>query len=46
LKARVYGEQARRAVGLAKIDLIPGKHFPQEDEAPAMAEAIASVAAA
>jgi pimeloyl-ACP methyl ester carboxylesterase len=45
LKARVYGEQARLATGLPRIELIPGKHFPQEDQAPAMAERIARLAA-
>jgi haloalkane dehalogenase len=28
-----YGEQAREAAGLASIISIPGKHFPQEDQA-------------
>jgi haloalkane dehalogenase len=44
LKVSVYGEQARRAVGLDHIDLIPGKHFPQEDQPAAMAEHVARVA--
>jgi pimeloyl-ACP methyl ester carboxylesterase len=44
LKARVYGEQARRAAGLRRIELIPGKHFPQEDQPGAMAEHIARIA--
>jgi pimeloyl-ACP methyl ester carboxylesterase len=44
LKVGVYGEQARRATGLERIDLIPGKHFPQEDQPRLMAERIARVA--
>lgn len=44
LKARVYGEQARSATGLRKIELMPGKHFPQEDQATAMAAYIARAA--
>jgi pimeloyl-ACP methyl ester carboxylesterase len=44
LKASVYGEQARRAAGLRRIELIPGKHFPHEDQPAAMAEHIARVA--
>jgi pimeloyl-ACP methyl ester carboxylesterase len=41
-----YGEKARAAAGLAVIDRIPGKHFPQEDQAPAIAARIASIALA
>jgi len=37
----VYGEKARAAAGLAKVDTVPGKHFPQEDQAPAIARKIA-----
>ena len=44
LKLGVYGEQARNAAGLQEIELIPGKHFPHEDQAPAMAEHIARIA--
>jgi pimeloyl-ACP methyl ester carboxylesterase len=44
LKAAVYGEQAREAAGLRQIELIPGKHFPHEDQAAAMAEHIARLA--
>ncbi len=36
------GEQARRAAGLDHIHRIPGKHFFQEEQAPALAEQIAS----
>jgi haloalkane dehalogenase len=41
-----YGEKARAAAGLAAIDRIPGKHFPQEDQAPAIAARVASMALA
>ena len=41
LKASVYGERARAAAGLSHIELIPGKHFPHEDEPSAMADHIA-----
>jgi pimeloyl-ACP methyl ester carboxylesterase len=39
-----YGEKARAAAGLSAIDRIPGKHFPQEDQAPAIAARIAATA--
>jgi haloalkane dehalogenase len=39
-----YGEKARAAAGLSTIDRIPGKHFPQEDQAPAIAARIAAIA--
>ena len=41
-----YGEKARAAAGLDAIDHIPGKHFPQEDQAPAIAIRVASIALA
>jgi haloalkane dehalogenase len=41
-----YGERARAAAGLAAVDRIPGKHFPQEDQAPAIATRVASIALA
>jgi pimeloyl-ACP methyl ester carboxylesterase len=41
-----YGEKARAAAGLAAVDRIPGKHFPQEDQAPAIAARVASIARA
>src|SRR5579863_7925839 len=41
-----YGEKARAAAGLTVIDRIPGKHFPQEDQAPAIATRVASLALA
>ena len=40
----VYGEKARAAAGLAEIGTVPGKHFPQEDQAPAIARTIAAQA--
>lgn len=40
-----YGERARLAAGLPTIDRLPGKHFPQEDQAPAIAARIAALAA-
>ena len=44
MPARTYGEKARAAAGLPAIDTIPGKHFPQEDQAPAIAARIAALA--
>jgi hypothetical protein len=40
----VYGEKARAAAGLPRLSTVPGKHFPQEDQAPATAEKIAELA--
>jgi haloalkane dehalogenase len=40
----VYGEKARAAAGLADLHVIGGKHFPQEDQAPAIAARIAKLA--
>ena len=37
----VSGEEARAAVGLAEVATVPGKHFQQEDQAPAIARKIA-----
>lgn len=37
----VYGEKARAAAGLGYVHTVPGKHFPQEDQAPAIAAKIA-----
>ena len=39
-----YGEKARAAAGLARVHTVPGKHFPQEDQAPAIAAKIADLA--
>jgi haloalkane dehalogenase len=44
LKVRVYGEKARKAAGLPKLELIPGKHFPHEDQPALRAEHIARLA--
>jgi haloalkane dehalogenase len=41
LKLAVYGETARRATGLTEIHTVRGKHFLQEDQAPAIAERVA-----
>jgi pimeloyl-ACP methyl ester carboxylesterase len=46
MPAGSYGERARAAAGLPALDTIPGKHFPQEDQAAAIAERIAAIAAA
>jgi haloalkane dehalogenase len=40
----VYGEKARAAAGLPRLYTVPGKHFPQEDQAPAIAAKIAELA--
>jgi len=40
----VYGEKARAAAGLAQVATVPGKHFPQEDQAPAIARKVAEQA--
>jgi pimeloyl-ACP methyl ester carboxylesterase len=37
-----YGERARRVAGLETIERLPGKHFFQEDQAPAIAQRIAA----
>ena len=39
-----YGEEARRAAGLAEIHRLPAKHFLQEDQAPAIAEHVSRLA--
>ncbi len=36
-----YGQKARAAAGLAHLHTVPGKHFPQEDQAAAIASQIA-----
>ncbi|HEY7934325.1 MAG TPA: alpha/beta hydrolase [Solirubrobacteraceae bacterium] len=43
LKLSLYGERARVATGLKDIQTIPGKHFPQEDQAPAIADYVARI---
>jgi pimeloyl-ACP methyl ester carboxylesterase len=44
LRLNVYGEKARVAAGLGQLDALPGKHFFQEDQAPAIAQRIAALA--
>lgn len=46
LKLAVHGEQAREAAGLEHIHTVPGKHFLQEDQAPAIAAEVAKLAGA
>jgi haloalkane dehalogenase len=43
LKLRTHGERARLAAGLDVIHRLPGKHFLQEDQAPALADRIAAL---
>ncbi len=45
LKLDVQGDQARRIAGLQTIHRLPAKHFLQEDQAPAIAEQVRSLAA-
>lgn len=45
LPLSVHGEQARLAAGLAAVQRLPAKHFLQEDQAPAIAERVAALAA-
>jgi pimeloyl-ACP methyl ester carboxylesterase len=45
LKLRVYGEKARAAANLDTIAELPGKHFFQEDQAAAIADRVATIAA-
>ena len=44
LKMSSYGEAARRAAGVERIEALPGKHFLQEDCAPAIAELVRGIA--
>jgi pimeloyl-ACP methyl ester carboxylesterase len=46
LKLSVHGELARRAAGVDEIQAVPAKHFLQEEQAPAIAERVAALAAA
>ncbi len=43
LKLAHHGEIARRVAGVAEIHRLPGKHFLQEDNAPAVAELVAGI---
>lgn len=45
LRLEKQGEAARRAAGLEAIHELPAKHFPQEDQAPAIADQVAEIAA-
>jgi pimeloyl-ACP methyl ester carboxylesterase len=45
LRLAVQGAQAQRATGLATIQTVPGKHFPQEDCAGELAGHVAALAA-
>jgi len=44
LKVATYGEQARAAAGVPELAVIPGKHFPHEDQAAAMVDHVARIA--
>jgi pimeloyl-ACP methyl ester carboxylesterase len=44
LRVTTFGEIARRAAGLDHIHRLPGKHFLQEDQSPALAELISTQA--
>ena len=46
LKVDKHGEAARSAAGAAEITRLPGKHFLQEDQAPAIAALVARIAGA
>jgi pimeloyl-ACP methyl ester carboxylesterase len=41
-----HGEAVRRIAGLDTVHALPAKHFLQEDQAPAIAEHVAALAAA
>ncbi len=43
LKVDIHGEAARRAAGVDTIHRLPGKHFLQEDQAPAIADLVAGI---
>ncbi|MGI8557119.1 MAG: hypothetical protein ACR2ND_02220 [Solirubrobacteraceae bacterium] len=43
LKVDIHGEAARRAAGIDTIHRLPGKHFLQEDQAPAIADLVAGI---
>ena len=43
LKVGTHGEAARRAAGVDTIHRLPGKHFLQEDQAPAIADLVAGI---
>jgi haloalkane dehalogenase len=43
LKFAVHGEAARRAAGVEQIHRLPGNHFLQEDQAPAIADLVLAI---
>ncbi len=43
LKVDIHGEAARLAAGVDTIHRLPGKHFLQEDQAPAIADLVAGI---
>ena len=45
LRLAVHGEQVRKVAGLDEIHAVPAKHFLQEEQAPAIAERVAALAA-
>jgi haloalkane dehalogenase len=44
LKLATHGQAARRAAGVTDIARVPGKHFLQEDQSPAIADHVARIA--
>jgi pimeloyl-ACP methyl ester carboxylesterase len=44
MKLGKYGEPAREMAGLESIEMVHAKHFPQEDQAPAIADFVAAIA--
>jgi haloalkane dehalogenase len=46
LRVDRHGEDVRRIAGLDQIHTVPAKHFLQEDQAPAVADRVAALAAA
>jgi pimeloyl-ACP methyl ester carboxylesterase len=45
LRLASYGEKARAAAGVSSIHIVAAKHLLQEDQAPAIAECVANLAA-
>jgi haloalkane dehalogenase len=45
LRVERQGEQVREALGVDSVYTVPAKHFLQEDQAPAVAERVAAIAA-
>lgn len=44
MKLTKYGEPARKMARLDKIETVHAKHFPHEDQAPAIADFVAAIA--